>query len=451
MQAVFAGVAAPILDGGRMFPHGRDPIMKQVPWTLIAAVAALAWLADAAHTEKRLVESIAPPAGERAIQEAIDRLARSGGGRIELAPGEYELRSGLLFDGVRNVELIGRPGVRLVMAAEIVVETAQDAAQGASLIEVVSNAGIAPGMHCEVQAAGRSYASPDGRKHVCPHFAVAVAAVDGRRITIKSPLPYATPKGTKVLHSYNAIAIRGRSANLLFQGLEIDMARGRWPTPPLNHTEHCAVFAATRYDYAKGLLASPVERITVRGCTLRAAHHRGVAWYGVAKSVVDSCRFEELGAEAIDFDHFTVHCRAIENQIRGVPVGVELNDAADCLVQNNRIQDCGRGVNLWRWCAGEQLNVRNVICGNQISGAKAAAIYCGPQTSLTTVRDNRIDGAGKGIQLAGDESLVERNSVRKCAQEGVLASGSRNKIQGNHCERCGEAVKAVGAQNTVAP
>ncbi|MBM4085905.1 MAG: hypothetical protein FJ272_14050, partial [Planctomycetes bacterium] len=289
-------------------------------------------------------------ATEAALQTAINAAIKAGGGRVLVKPGTYLLHRGLRLNNVKDVSLVGEPGARLMFAPEVHTVAAADAAQGETVIQVESAAGIDAGMTLEIQAPGHTYESPDGRKHVCPYFGATVASVSGNQITTTRGLRYAVPKGTKLLHLYNAILLSGRVSNVLIEGLEIDLNRDAWPVRPINHSEHCAVFAAGPYDYEKGPTGPPIERVTIRNCVLRNSHHRGVAFYSVVRSAVVGCRIENAGDEAIDFDHFCFHCEARDNDIRNAPVGVELNDPSDCVVENNRIDGCEKGINLWRWC-----------------------------------------------------------------------------------------------------
>jgi parallel beta-helix repeat protein len=155
-----------------------------------------------------------------------------------------------------------------------------------------------------------------------------------------------------MVFAYNAIALSGETSNVTIEGLEIDLNRSAWPVRPINHTTHCAIFGAGAYDHKKGTAGAPLEGVVVRRCVLRNCHHRGVAWYSVVRSSVVGCRIEDIAAEAIDLDHFCFNCEARDNDIRNAPSGVELNDASRCVVENNRIAGCEKGIIVWRWFAG---------------------------------------------------------------------------------------------------
>ena len=388
---------------------------------------------------------------EATIQSAIDRLNKVGGGRILLDPGDYVLRRGLRFVDARNISLVGRRGTRFVLAPQIQARTAADANAGDRIVELESMPPLAEGMRCEAHAPGRGYQSPDGKQHVCPYSNFTIGSIEGKRITTLQPLRYALPKGTVVIQTYNGILMTGRTYGICIENIDIDMNREQWPVAPLNHTDHCCIFANAAYDYKKGLLGPPIEKIVVRDCVLRNSHHRGIAWYGVARGTITGCRVEHTDAEGVDLDHFCRFCEVKDNRILDGSAGIELNDASECVVQGNRVEDCGRGLNLWRWCEGDDLNVRNQFVGNQILRSRGDAIFCGPRTSLTTLRNNRIDQArGKGIHVAGDRNAIEANEIGRCEQEAVLLLGSGNSLRENRCAD-GGAVADRGKDNDVRP
>jgi len=92
--------------------------------------------------------------------------------------------------------------------------------------------------------------------------------------------------------SSNAINVRDTTTDLTLSGLTIDLNRDEWPLPPLNHTYHCGVFAGGPYSYAKGPTGPPIERFRILDCTIKNAHHRGIAWYSVCHSTVYGCTVE---------------------------------------------------------------------------------------------------------------------------------------------------------------
>jgi parallel beta-helix repeat protein len=395
---------------------------------------------------------VGPQSGgtDESLQAAINTVIKAGGGRVLIKPGTYVLHRGLTLTKAKNVSLVGEPGARLVMAPEVCVAAAADAPKGQGFVEVEPAAGLTEGMGLEIQANGLLDTTPSGQKYQRPFFGTTVVAVEGNKIKVRRPLDYAVPTGTKIVYAYNAITLSGTASNITIQGLEIDLNRDKWPLRPINHTSHCAVFGAGAYDHTKGMAGASIEGVVIRNCVLRNCHHRGVAWYSVVRSSVVGCRIEDTGAEAIDFDHFCFNCEARDNDIRNAPSGVELNDASDCIVENNRIDGCERGIIVWRWFAGDHLNTGNIFRSNQITNSKKVGIACEPRTSKTMITANTIQGSGgTGIQLGGDENTVEQNTVRGCAKEGIFVSGNRNVSHGNDLKENRAPMKDTGKENQV--
>ncbi len=404
--------------------------MRRVPrgqFLLLAAVLSWQTLVNAAEEA-----TVRPEAGEQGIVLAVNAAIKAGGGRIILEPGTYELRRGLALQNAKNIALIGRPGATLKFAPQVCATAAADAPKGQDFVEADSAEGLAEGMRLEIQAQGLLDTTPSGAKYQRPFFDATVVAVEGNRIRMRRPLEYAVPKGTRMVHVYSAIVLGGGTANVTIEGLTIDLNRDQWPVKPLSHSSHCAVLGQGPYDYYKGVTGPPVESVVIRQCVIRNCHHRGIAWYSVIKSSVFGCRIENTGAEGIDFDHFAFHCVARDNDIRNCHVGVELNDASDCLVENNRIEDCEKGIILWRWCRMDDLNLRNVFRGNRIVNTKTTAISCEAATSKSIVSGNTIAGCGAvGIHIAGDDNTVTGNTLSACGKEAVKVTGLRNTVKEN--------------------
>ena len=387
---------------------------------------------------------------DKPIQAAIDAVIKAGGGRVVIKPGEYELRRGLILQNAKDISIAGGPGVKLKFAPEVCVVAAADAPKGQDFVEVESAKGLAEGMVIEIQANGLLDTTPSGGKYQRPFFGASIVAVKDDKITMRRPLEYAVPKGTKIVYAYNAILLGGRTLNVTIEGLEIDLNRDQWPVKPINHTSHCAVMGAGAYDYKKGVTGPAIEGVVIRNCVFRNCHHRGVAWYSVVKSSVLDCRIENTGAEGIDLDHFCFNCEAKGNEIRNTTSGVELNDASDCIVENNRLEGCERGIVLWRWCHGDHLNTGNVFRANVITNSKSAGITCETKTGKTTIANNTVTKCGGvGIHIAGDESTITGNIISGCEKEAMLVSGNGNVLCGNDCKENKAPLKNTGKENRI--
>ena len=110
---------------------------------------------------------------------------------------------------------------------------------------------------------------------------------------------------------------------------------------------------------------------------------------------------------------------------------VELNDANDCVVSGNRLEACGIGLNLWRWCRQDELNVRNEIRDNQFLSTRGNGLQIQADTARNSIRGNIVRGCGgSGISLNGTEQLLSSNTVSGAQREGIIVSGNRNEVTG---------------------
>ncbi len=381
-----------------------------------------------------LVIRVSPSGSSTNLQNAIDACRSEGGGRIVVEAGMHRLDRPLRFHDAINISLVGEPGAVLKMAPQVVVLAAASAAKGQTFIALKEELRNTRIFDVEIQAPGRVDVTPTtGERRQIPYFGATVDRVEGRRLVLRDPLPYAVPQGTKIVAAYNAIQMDGPTRDIRLEGLVIDGNRKHWPIRPLNHSLHCGLFAVAAYDYARGPVADPLSGIVIRGCTFRGFHHRGIALYNVADSTLVDCVVEDTGGEAFNLDHFVVRCRVVDCQARRAPVGVELNDASHCVVSGTLIEDCPIGINLWRWCVLDGLNVSNVFTGNRIRNASKAGIVVAAGTSGSQVIENKLDSCAVGIRVAGDDGVVQGNILRGC-QKGVTVSGKGNRVVANREE-----------------
>jgi hypothetical protein len=94
-------------------------------------------------------------------------------------------------------------------------------------------------------------------------------------------------------------------------------------------------------------------------------------------------------------------------------------------------------------------NVIDTTAGNGISASDDST----KPTHLSTITRNRIARAtGGGIEVRGDDDVVERNRVRRSNDHGVLVgSGTRDVVARNRLERITfDAIALLGDGNTVA-
>ncbi|MBI5820503.1 MAG: right-handed parallel beta-helix repeat-containing protein [Verrucomicrobia bacterium] len=431
-----------------------------------ALVMAAAWILCAAPVVGAPAESLFSVtqdgsgrfngANEQPIQAAIDDARRQGGGEIVIGAGEYLIRSSLRIAGATNLTIRGKPGAILrlpPMPNALIVEAA---AIGAGALSVDNVAGFTNGMRLHFCAPGKTNrftGKPD------PYFIARLARVESDRLVLAEPLAFAAPAKTRLYPEAepNIFHVTKSSAGIVIEGLTLEGGRRASDPKISGHVVRCGVLAEGGYGYEIGPIGLPVRGLVVRRCIIRQCFGRGVAMYAVADGVVEDCVIEGTVDEAIDLDHFATGCRATGNRVARCRVGVELNDANDCLVRSNRFEACDAGINLWRWCRQPELNVRNRILDNQFLDTSRSAVAIQTGTASNVISGNRIRGCGGiGALLGGSHQTLASNTV--CAARGIsiAVTGSDNAITDNHCEmapaagkRESVAIRITGDRNRV--
>ena len=365
------------------------------------------------------------------IQAALDQVARPGGGEVVIGPGEYLIGANLKIFAATNLVVRGQPGAVLRLPPLPHAQVREAAAAGATALHVDASEGFTPGMPLHIMAPGKVH--PFTGKPV-PCFTATLARVEGDRLILTTPLEFPASSGTRLYREGhpNIFKITGACVNITLAHLTLDGGK-RTADPQISgHVVGCGVLAEGAYTYERGPTGPPVRGLTIRDCLIRHCFGRGIALYSVADSTVERCAIEDTVDEAIDFDHFSINCRALNNTISGSSEGMELNDANDCLVQSNRFDACDVGINLWRWCHQPDLNARNRIFDNQFNRIRGSALLIKPNTASNLITGNAISGCGAaGIVLDGAHQTLISNVVKGAAAPGIVIRGTGHTVRDN--------------------
>jgi parallel beta-helix repeat protein len=290
-------------------------------------------------------------------------------------------------------------------------EAAVDAAAGDSTLHVKRAQNIVPGMRLWIEANGEI---DSFTKKPRPYHLAMVKAVQADRLELVAPLKFPVPQGTVIRHADapNLVEIRGESEDVRIENLTID--GGRLDSDPVvrTHAQLCGIFASSNYSYEKGPSGPKVKKLSVAGCIIRHCSGRGIAFYAVEKGLIEKCRISDTNDEGIDLDHFSVNIAVRQNHVERSHVGIELNDASDCLVENNVFTHCNLGFNLWRWCKQPGLNERNKIVGNVFADSESNGMTIAKGTADNLISRNEITNAGlNGISLSGNHQTVTQNHI----------------------------------------
>ncbi len=397
---------------GRIVDCKRIGVSWATRWRWVVGLAWLWLLPAMGCAAEAIVVSPGPGDDAPALVAALDALRAQGGGDLILAAGTYEIGAELSLDGLADARILGRGEVVLRLAPARWTRTAREAKRGDSVLFVGRGDVFTPGIRIEIQGANRESRTPDGRPHRIPYVKGTIREVHADRIVLAEPLGADIATDAAVLNPMNVFDGRRDISGLTIQGLVLDLNRDAWPIAPLDHSCHSGFFFHGPYSYEQGPAGPQLEGIRIIGCTVRNAHHRGIAFYSACHSGVYDCRIENTGAEGIDFDHFVCHCAAVGNTLANCQ-NIELNDASECLVANNLLRDCRGGIKIWQWCQLPGLNERNLILNNRFEGCPPPLIALRAGADQNTVAGNAgtID-AGPAIVVEGAGNLLGENPIR---------------------------------------
>lgn len=369
-----------------------------------------------------------PALSEREIQSFIDEAIKAGGGEVVIPPGTHRIERGLMIKDAKNLRLIGLDAEACILKLPPLAfaETAADTPAGSDRIAISRRQNLKPGMQLHIEAAGEIDSFTKKPK---PYVLAVVKAIESGMILLQQPLKFPVPAKALIrdANAPNLIEVRGASEGVRIEKLTLDGGRTAGDPPVRGHAQLCGVFAAGPYSYEKGPTGSRIKGVIISRCIIQNCHGRGVALYSVEGSQVSDCTIMDTTDEAVDLDHFTVQTTVRHNHIARCLIGVELNDASDCMVSANEFRNCGTGINLWRWCKQPGLNEGNRIESNLFRNSAGNAIQIAAGTARNRIAENEIIGSGRnGISLSGSGQIVAGNRI----------SGSRMKnvavIEGEH-------------------
>jgi len=369
---------------------------------------------------------------EEEIQRYIDEAIKAGGGEVVIPPGVHLIEHGLMIKDAKKLRIIGLDAEETVLKLSPVtyaIATGVTEA-GATKISVKMQRGIKSGMRLKLECDGELDSFTKKPK---PYHIAIVKEVEKDVIQLEAPLKFPVPEGTMIRHedAPNLIEVRGSSEDVRIEKLTLDGGRVDGDPPVRGHAQLCGVMAQGAYSYEKGPTGPRVKNLSIKRCFIQNCHGRGIALYSVEGAEIDGCTIRDTSDEAIDFDHFTVKSIATHNHIARSLIGVELNDATDCLVAGNDFRECATGINLWRWCKQPGLNEGNLIVQNVFEKTIGNAVQIATGTKRNTIAQNEINGSGKnGIILAGEGQIVKANQITGSGMKAIAINEGKHEIDG---------------------
>lgn len=350
---------------------------------------------------------------EKEIQGLIDAAIKAGGGDVLIPPGTHLITKGLMVKDAKKLRIIGSDAERSILKLPPLAfaEVGQAARSGDASLATSRVQGFVPGMQIQIEADGDVDSFTKKPK---PYQLAVVQKMEGLTLVLKEPLRFAVPAGTLIRdpRAPNLIEIRGASDGVTIERLTLDGGKVATDPPVRGHAQLCGVFAQGPFSYEQGPTGSRVKDMTIARCLIQNCHGRGVAFYAVEGSRVEDCTILDTTDEAVDLDHFTIKTTVRRNHVERCGVGVELNDANDCVVSANEFRECRIGINLWRWCKQAGLNEGNQITDNLFERTKGIGVQIGRETANNLVAGNDIRDSGRnGVSVAGSGQVVKDNQI----------------------------------------
>jgi hypothetical protein len=301
------------------------------------------------------------------LQAFINEAVKSEkGSEVVIPPGKHVLEHSLVIQNARKLRIAGLDAETTVLQLPPLAfaEVAEAAKAGDTTLRVKRHQSLKPGMRLQIEADGAVDVFTKKRRTF--HLA-QIAKIEGNTLHLVKPLEYSAPSGTLIRDpdAPNIFEIRGTTEQVQISKLTLDGGRVDGDPPVRGHVQLCGIVAQGPYSYEIGPTGPRVKNLHMERCFIQNCHGRGIALYACEDALIENCTVRDTSDEAIDFDHFTTGSIARHNHIARSLVGVELNDAIGCIVEQNDFLECQTGINLWRWCKQPGLNEKNLIRGNQ--------------------------------------------------------------------------------------
>lgn len=365
------------------------------------------------------------------LQNFINEAVKSDkGSEVVIPPGKHLLEHSLVIQNAKKLRIAGLDAETTVLQLPPLAfaEVAQAAKAGDTAIRVKRHQSFKPGMQLHIEADG---AVDSFTKKPKPYHLAKIAKIEGNTLHLVKPLDFPAPTGTLIRdpQAPNIFEIRGKTEDVQISKLTLDGGRVEGDPPVRGHVQLCGIFAQGPYSYEKGPTGPLVKGLHIERCFIQNCHGRGIALYACEDALIENCTIRDTSDEAIDFDHFTTGSIARHNHIARSLVGVELNDAIACIVEQNDFLACQTGINLWRWCKQPGLNEKNIIRDNQFDLTRGNAIQIASGTAQNTLSGNVITASGKnGIILNGERQIVKDNQISGSGLKDLAVQAGKHEI-----------------------
>lgn len=390
-------VPGPSLAPEASTPDGHSMGARQVPNQVLDASQGI-FIQKRGGDRLEFVEWVS----ESTANTAIRSLRAAGGGSIYFAPGRYVVRHGIAVTELNHLALIAAPGVELVFPARRSaqhIRLTEPVNEGQSQLIIDNTEGVSMG--------GRYQLFPQERRGG-RLLEFSVKMIQGKQITITKPVRFmkhvkAIPTGSVVVEELNFIRIR-RSHNVSIQGFTMDgLNRGE----RAGHTIFSGILVGNDYHGAHAAGAPQFSGLHIVDNRFRNLRGRGIAVYGTRSVAVIGNQFDNIGAQAIEIDHYS-SARVARNLVTNATIGIQLDDAFDTRVEQNILSRTSRAIVFLGHFDSPKVNTGNIVTANRITGPGKIGIQLSERARNNVIYRNELTSITQPISGA-----VENNDVRE--------------------------------------
>lgn len=328
----------------------------------------------------------------RAIQAAVDYVARLGGGTVQLQPGNYELRAAVrLASGIR---LAGSgPDTILTRPGSIRTRLAIDSDWYDQEITLTDAKGFQVGDSVCLMAKNTDSGGQTVLKRV-------LVARSGNRFKLDRPLrENLWQMGEASCATLYPLVTSEEAENLVIENLALD--------GNLKNTENF------NGNYGGCIFMQDVNHVHIKNVIARNYNGDGISWQ-------------------ICHDVTVENCHSHDNQDLGLHPG---SGSQRPLIRHNKIERCQIGL---FFCWGVKFGLAE---HNEISGIRGQGISIGHRDTDNIVRHNSVKNSGqtgilfrpeRGASFAGHRNLIENNRIENSGPENGVAidvQGGTEKVR----------------------
>jgi hypothetical protein len=338
----------------------------------------------------------------RALQAAVDYVAKLGGGTVRIGPGRYQLRNALMLRD--NVRIRGVPGKTVLAACDgvrVLLAADGDCNERQITVEDGSKFQVGDGVTIQDSRSANGFEVTT---------ATLTGRVDARTFQICAPLylDYMVSQKASACLSFPVVG-GWQVKNGVVEGLTIDGNRA--------HTE--------RLDGCRGggVYLFECEDITIRNCLVRAYNGDGISFQVSHHITVEDCLCEENAGLGLHPGSGSQHPvvrrnRSFHNGGDGLYVCWRVKHG---LFEDNEVRDNhGAGVSIGHKDT-DNLFRRNTIIGNGKSGVLFREESEPMGAHRNVFEDNRILDNGVAAGNKGSGACIE---IRGCHHDVVFRNNT---------------------------